>query len=76
MHVYHAGALNVKAVVNAIGPVSSGEELIQKMWVTSAASFGNASQNYSQLALAAHIQLNQIIQRKGVPVYSCNTSVE
>lgn len=72
MHVYHAGALNVKAVVNAIGQVSSGEELIQKMWVTSAASFGNASQNYSQLALAAHIQLNQIIQHKGVPVYSCN----
>ena len=72
MHVYHAGALNVKAVVNAIGPVNSGEELIQKMWVTSAASFGNASQNYSQLALAAHIQLNQIIQGKGIPVYSCN----
>lgn len=72
MHVYHAGALNVKAVVNAIGQVSSGEELIQKMWVTSAASFGNASQNYSQLALAAHIQLNHIIQCKGVPVYSCN----
>lgn len=72
MHVYHAGALNVKAVVNAIGQVSSGEELIQKMWVTSAASFGNASQNYSQLALAAHIQLAQIINRKGDAVYNCN----
>ena len=76
MHVYHAGALNVKAVVNAIGPVSSGEELIQKMWVTSAGSFGNCSQNYSQLTLAAHIQLNYIIQHKGVPVYNCNTTVE
>lgn len=74
MHVYHAGALNVKAVVNAIGQVASGEELIQKMWVTSAASFGNASQNYSQLALAAHIQLSQIIQRKGSPVYNCSTA--
>ncbi|MDR0803413.1 transglycosylase SLT domain-containing protein [Fluviicola sp.] len=72
MHVYHAGALNVKAVVNAIGQVASGEELIQKMWMTSAANFGNASQNYSQLALAAHIQLNQIIQHKGSPVYNCN----
>ncbi|MNY01556.1 hypothetical protein D3C86_1340930 [compost metagenome] len=71
MHVYHAGALNVKAVVNAIGKVESGEELIQKMWVTSAASFGNSSQNYSQLALAAHIQLNQIITKKGSPVYHC-----
>ncbi|MNU87841.1 hypothetical protein D3C71_776380 [compost metagenome] len=74
MHVYHAGALNVKAVVNAIGQVASGEELIQKMWVTSAASFGNASQNYSQLALAAHIQLSQIIQRKGSPIYNCSTA--
>lgn len=76
MHVYHAGALNVKAVVNAIGPVSSGEELIQKMWVTSAASFGNCSQNYSQLALAAHIQLDYMVQHMGVPVYNCNTAVE
>ncbi len=71
MHVYHAGALNVKAVVNAIGPVNSGEELIQKMWVTSAASFGNASQNYSQLALAAHIQLNAILSKKASPIYQC-----
>ncbi len=71
MHVYHAGTLNVKAVVNAIGPVNSGEELIQKMWVTSAASFGNASQNYSQLALAAHIQLNAILSKKASPIYQC-----
>lgn len=61
MHVYHAGAGNVRAVVQAVGPVQTGEELIQKMWVTSAASFGNSSQNYSQLALAAHLQLAQII---------------
>jgi hypothetical protein len=74
MHVYHAGALNVKAVVNEIGQVTTGEELIQKMWVTSAASFGNASQNYSQLTLAAHIQLNQILLHKGNPIYNCNTA--
>lgn len=64
MHVYHAGAGNVRAVVNAVGPVASGEELIQKMWITSAASFGNSSQNYSQLALAAHLRLAQIIATK------------
>lgn len=73
MHVYHAGALNVKAVVTAIGQVSSGEDLIRKMWVTTAASFGNNSQNYSQLALAAHIQLNEIIAQKGSAVYNCNS---
>lgn len=75
MHVYHAGALNVKAVVNEIGTVASGEELIQRMWVTSAASFGNASQNYSQLALAAHMQLEQVIRSKPhFLVYSCENT--
>lgn len=75
MHVYHAGALNVKAVVDEIGNVASGEELIQKMWVTSAASFGNASQNYSQLALAAHMQLEQIIHaRYQAHIYPCESA--
>lgn len=74
MHVYHAGALNVKAVVEKIGSVVSGEELIQKMWVTSAASFGNSSQNYSQLALAAHIQLESYIQQKRCDVYCCDSA--
>ncbi len=71
MHVYHAGAGNVKAVVNACGKVNSGEELIQKMWVTTAASFGNSSQNYSQLALAAHLQLNHIVTTQTAGVYRC-----
>lgn len=75
MHVYHAGALNVKAVVNEIGTVASGEELIQRMWVTTAASFGNASQNYSQLTLAAHMQLEQIIRSKPqFLIYSCENT--
>lgn len=75
MHVYHAGALSVKAVVDEIGTVTSGEELIQKMWVTSAASFGNASQNYSQLTLAAHMQLEQIIHsRYQAHIYPCESA--
>lgn len=71
MHVYHAGALNVKAVVERIGKPATGEELIQKMWVTTAASFGNASQNYSQLALAAHLQLAEIVAKKPDCVFDC-----
>jgi hypothetical protein len=71
MHVYHAGALNVKAVVERIGTVQNGEELIQKMWVTTAASFGNSSQNYSQLALAAHLQLADVLKAKNLEVWSC-----
>lgn len=72
MHVYHAGSLNVQAVVNRIGTVQSGDELIQKMWVTTAASFGNSSQNYSQLALAAHLQLANILEMKKCVLYSCS----
>jgi len=71
LHVYHAGAGNVKAVVSRIGQVQTGEELIQKMWVTTAADFGNSSQNYSQLALAAHIQLATMIRTKTCTIYKC-----
>lgn len=72
MHVYHAGGGNVRAVVNSIGYVASGEELIQRMWVTTAAKFGNSSQNYSQLALAAHLQLSYLIESKsGSSIYKC-----
>jgi hypothetical protein len=53
LHVYHAGAYNVNLVINKINPSEGGMEIIQKMWVTEAGRFKNASQNYSQLALAA-----------------------
>ncbi len=59
MHSYHAGAGNVRAVINAIAPSAGGMELIQKMWQTKAASFGIASQNYSQLILAAMLEMNE-----------------
>lgn len=61
LHVYHAGALNVQAVVNKINPKEGGQSLIRSMWVTSAANFGNNSQNYSQLALAAHLTLSELV---------------
>jgi hypothetical protein len=76
MHVYHAGAGNVRAVVTQIGKVESGEELIRKMWVTKAGAFGNSSQNYSQLALAAHIQLADLIQETCTNVYECLRAYE
>jgi len=61
LHVYHAGAQNVSAVVAKIKPVEGSKALIQSMWCTTAASFGNNSQNYSQLALAAQLILNDLI---------------
>jgi len=61
MHVYHAGAGNVAAVVAKIKTKQNTMELIKAMWVTSAASFGNNSQNYSQLALAAQWLLHDYV---------------
>lgn len=55
MHVYNAGAGNVRKAVAAVGTVRNGEELILKLWKTQAGAFGNSSQNYSQLALASYI---------------------
>lgn len=64
LHVYHAGAMNVKAVVDKINPTHGGQELITAMWRTKAASFGNSSQNYTQLALASHLVLSDIVDQK------------
>jgi hypothetical protein len=61
MHVYHAGAMNVRAVVDKIDPANGSQELIIKMWQTSAAAFGNSSQNYTQLVLASQLILNEMV---------------
>lgn len=61
LHIYHAGAGNVQKVVKAIAPTQGGQDLITKMWQTKAGGFGNASQNYSQIALASLIVLNETI---------------
>jgi hypothetical protein len=61
MHVYHAGAMNVRAVVDKINPTEGNQELITKMWQTTAAHFGNSSQNYTQLVLASQIILSEMV---------------
>lgn len=61
LHVYHAGALNVEKVVQAIHPTKGGQELITQMWQTKAGGFGNASQNYTQLALASLLVLSDLL---------------
>ena len=61
MHIYNAGAGNVSSVVNKIAPTEGGMQLIQTMWVTQAGSFKNASQNYSQLTLAAMMILDKML---------------
>lgn len=63
MHVYNAGAYNVAGVMDKINPKEGGMALIQKMWVTDARKFRNASQNYSQVTLAALMLLKQQIKQ-------------
>ena len=60
MHIYHAGAGNVSAVMNKIQPKIGGQQLIQQLWSTTAGSFGNNSQNYTQVALATQIVLHEL----------------
>ncbi len=64
LHVYHAGSGNVKAALNVIQPTEGGMWLIRRLWVTKAASFGNASQNYSQLAVSAMIEMDIALKKR------------
>ncbi len=61
LHVYHAGALNVAAVIQKIQPTTGSMDIIKSMWQNTAASFGNNSQNYTQLALAAQLIINEMV---------------
>ena len=65
MHVYHAGAGNVKAVLEAIKPKHGDFALIQTLWHTQAKAFKTASQNYSQLTLAAMLEMNAKLKLEG-----------
>ena len=74
LHVYHAGAMNVAAAVKKINPSEGGKLLIAQLWQTTAAGFGNNSQNYSQLALAAHLILHEMIHNRCDELYWCSAN--
>jgi hypothetical protein len=76
LHVYHAGALNVDAVVRKINPEKGGQELIRAMWINSAANFGNNSQNYSQLALASQLILHELVHERCDFILDCADSTD
>jgi len=61
MHIYHAGAGNVSGVINKIQPTQGGIDLIKTMWITENGSFRNASQNYTQIALAAMLVFEEML---------------
>jgi hypothetical protein len=56
MHIYHAGAGNVRSALNKLCPNQGGFELINNLWQTESNGFRNASQNYSQVIIAAHLE--------------------
>lgn len=58
LHVYHAGAGNVRSALRVIKPRAGGMGLIRQLWKTRSRGFGNASQNYSQVALASLLELD------------------
>ncbi len=64
LHTYHAGSGNVSAAMNIIQPTTGGIWLIRRLWVTKAASFGNASQNYSQLAVSAMLEMDVALSKE------------
>lgn len=65
LHVYHAGSGNVRSVMRTIRPKTGGISLLQSMWKARNRNFRNASQNYSQVALASLLELEEIIQSEG-----------
>ena len=69
LHSYHAGAGNVAGVIKKINPCEGGMSLIQQVWQTSWGGFKNASQNYSQLALAAFCNFDELVMQQKDSVY-------
>ncbi len=57
MHVYHAGAFNVRHALMKSNCSFNDMRMIYCLWQTRAAAFQSASQNYSQLVLTAYIQV-------------------
>ncbi len=65
LHNYHAGAGNVNQVLtNVVKPNLGSKQLITKLWQSEYGRFKNSSQNYSQLALASLLILNDFIENE------------
>lgn len=72
LHIYHAGAGNVGGLIDSFEEKPSGQALITKMWQSEWGGFKNASQNYSQVALAAMLNLRDLIYNDCSILHSCH----
>ncbi len=64
MHTYHAGSGNVKAALKTFMPTTGDMNLIYNLWKAETRHFKSASQNYSQLVLAAHLEMNERMRQQ------------
>ncbi len=71
LHIYHAGAGNVQGLMSSIDPKEGGQSLITTMWQSEWGGFKNASQNYSQVALASLLRLHELIYASCDAVFEC-----
>ncbi len=71
LHIYHAGAGNVDGLLTSIKPTYGGQKLITKMWQSEWGGFKNASQNYSQVALASLLRLDDQIKATSDAIFAC-----
>lgn len=69
LHAYHAGAGNLALAINKLNPQTGGQEIIRGLWKTEAGGFKNESQNYSQIALAALLNFEEIMHSDGDTVF-------
>jgi hypothetical protein len=69
LHAYHAGAGNLSAAVNKLNPTEGGPQIIRDLWKTEAGGFKNESQNYSQIALAALLNFEEIMRAESDTVF-------
>lgn len=59
MHIYHAGTYNVRNALFALNPTEANMMMIYNLWQIQTKRFKSASQNYSQLVLAAMLEMNE-----------------
>lgn len=69
LHAYHAGAGNLACAINQINPTEGGQALLKTLWKTECGGFKNESQNYSQIALAAIMNFENITRLDGDSIF-------
>ena len=72
LHIYHAGAGNVEGLIKSFEDKPTNQQLITKMWQSEWGGFKNASQNYSQVALAAMLNLRTVIDKGCDNYHGCS----